>query len=72
MTEVTYDSHSVDAMAREIRDSAVNAAPPWADDAMKWTVLSLIAEGHRRAASLIEAEAAKLSPALPKGEIRHG
>lgn len=55
------ESSSVDEMARKLCKNAVKNASAASNDGLRWIILSLMAEGHKRAAALIDAEAAKLS-----------
>jgi len=60
-----HDSNSVDEMAQQLCANAIKNTVemvPNAPAEAHWTVLSLMAEGHRRAAMLIDAEAAKYAP----------
>ena len=66
------DSKSVDDMAQRLCDNAIKNTVMMAPNApadAHWTVLSLMAEGHRRAAKLIDAEAAKFTPASIKNML---
>lgn len=56
------ESSSVDDLARQLCANAMKNTSDAPNESVRWTVLSLFAEGHRRAAALIDAEAAKLTP----------
>ncbi len=70
------ESNSVDAMAHQLCANAVkntvdskrirHQMEPNTPSEAHWTVLSLMAEGHRRAAKLIDQEAAQYAPS-PSG-----